>query len=311
MSDRIIAVLSGGISGEREVSERSARAVLEALRHSYEAELFDVSAAAIPEELDPDRHVIFSTLHGVFGEDGGMQALLDEAGFSYAGSDAASSWLCMDKAATRERAVSVGALVPKGLEFAGRSEIEPAFLLEQLGPEIVLKPNNEGSSIGLHIVSGEAELTAALAEATSGRWLAEQRVRGRELTVGILHGQAMGVVEIVPQSGRYDYTSKYTKGLTDFIYPAELALALSKRIRRDAEQVFKVCGCRDFARVDFMLSEAGEPYFLEVNTLPGLTETSLLPKSASCEGLNFRQLARELIVPALLRHATLRKETLT
>jgi D-alanine-D-alanine ligase len=300
MNKPVIAVLSGGISGEREVSQRSAAAVFEALRKNYPTELFDVTAAAIPEGLDPEAHVVFSTLHGIFGEDGGMQQLLDEAGFTYAGSDAASSRLCMDKAATKELAAAAGVLVARGFEFSAGS-MEAEFLVEQLGPEVVIKPNNEGSSIGLHICRGLDEVRAALTEVVSGRWLAEQRIRGRELTVGILHGKGLGVVEIVPQSGFFDYTSKYTKGLTEYRYPAELPLAIERRVRRDAEKVFHACGCRDFARVDFMLSTEGEPFLLEINTLPGLTETSLLPKSASCESFDFPQLARELVAPALKR----------
>jgi D-alanine-D-alanine ligase len=308
----VVAVLSGGISGEREVSQRSAAAVVAALEQGFDVELYDVASPAIPAGLDPSRHVIFSALHGVFGEDGGMQALLDAAGFCYAGSDAASSRLCMDKAATKVKAVSSGVLAPRDVLFSAEAMPHPGRLLETLGQRVVLKPNNEGSSIGLHFARGEAELQALLPVLSGGRWLAEQQITGRELTVGILHGRALGVVEVIPRSGRYDYESKYTKGLTEYRFPADLPRMLSDRVRRDAETVFQVCGCRDFARVDFMLSEEGEPFFLEINTLPGLTETSLLPKSAACEGMDFRSLARELITPAIRRKArSMPKETLT
>lgn len=311
VSQPIIAILSGGISGEREVSVRSARAVCEALRPRFETALIDVNSPSIPDRLDPERHVIFSALHGVFGEDGGMQALLDSAGFSYAGSDAASSRLCMDKSGTKAAAASVGVRVPAGLEFSAESPLDVDRVLREVGDDVVVKPNNEGSSLGLCFARGEPAIRASLTAITPGRWMVEQRVAGRELTVGVLHGRAMGIVEILPRSGRFDYTSKYTKGLTDYRYPADLPEEVSAGVRAAAEGVFLVCGCRDFARVDFMLSENGEAFFLEINTLPGLTETSLLPKSASCEGIDFPALACELVGPAVERFHLLPKRTLT
>jgi D-alanine-D-alanine ligase len=128
----------------------------------------------------------------------------------------------------------------------------------------------------------------------------EQRIRGRELTVGVLKGAAMGVVEIVSQSGVYDYKAKYTPGSTEYIFPADLEPEVEAKVKDHAEQLFVACGCRDFARVDFLLNSK-RPYFLEINTLPGLTATSLLPKSASCVGLDFEQLATELVQPAIAR----------
>jgi len=311
MNTPTVAVLSGGISGEREVSQRSAAAVFNALQEEYQTELFDVAAAALPEGLDPERHVIFSTLHGIFGEDGEMQTLLDAAGFSYAGSNAASSRLCMDKAATKRAAASAGVSVAAGVDFSGQEPMGVEQILSVLGDDLVIKPNNEGSSIGLHFVRGAEELVDVLSRLSDCRWLAEARVAGREFTVGILHGRGMGVVEIIPHSGRFDYTSKYTKGLTDYRYPADIPEDLAARLRREAEAVFEACGCRDFARVDFMLDSTGEPFFLEINTLPGLTETSLLPKSASCENIDFRALAAHLVTPAIQRFNQIASTTLT
>lgn len=301
MSRPIIAVLSGGISGEREVSQRSAAALFEALRQESPAMLFDVHEAAIPAALDPNRHVIVSALHGVFGEDGGMQTLLEEAGFAFAGSDAASSRLCMDKTMTKDRVASKGIRTAAGVSFSADSPPDARTLVSDLGQDLILKPNSEGSSIGLHFVTGEANLREGMASLPAGRWMVEQRVTGRELTVGILQGRALGVVEIIPRSGHFDYTSKYTAGLTDYRWPAELPEKVASEIRRAAETVFSVCGCRDFARVDFMLSEAGEVFFLEINTIPGLTATSLLPKSALCEGIEFSSLAKQLAGPAINR----------
>jgi D-alanine-D-alanine ligase len=297
----IIAVLSGGISGEREVSKRSAAAVLDALNQHHTAQLFDVDEEALPAGLDPARHVVFSALHGIFGADGGMQKLLEEAGFSYAGSDAASSRLCMDKMATKRVVAAADIHLAPGLVFSAASPPDPARLIEDFGEKLVLKPNSEGSSIGLHLIESESDLRQALAELTAGQWLVEKKVSGREMTVGVLHGRALGVVEIIPHSGHYDYTSKYTKGLTDYRWPAELPEQTSERIRCAAEEAFSLCGCRDFARVDFIFSDRGEAFFLEINTLPGLTETSLLPKSALCEGIDFGSLSKELVAPAVSR----------
>jgi D-alanine-D-alanine ligase len=165
----------------------------------------------------------------------------------------------------------------------------------------VVKPNNEGSSVGLGLVASRAGLAAKLEAIHSGSWLIEKRIVGRELSVGVLRGKAMGVVEIRPKSGVYDYTSKYTKGLTEYFAPAPLEPALAAATQHAAETAFAACGCRDYARVDFMLSPAPELFLLEINTLPGMKETSLLPMSARCAGLDFIGLVRELVVPALER----------
>lgn len=301
VSGPVIAILSGGVSAEREVSQRSAAAIFEALHPEVAAELFDVTEPAVPPGTNPGRHVIFSTLHGSFGEDGGMQELLEKEGFAYAGSDSRSSRLCMDKTGTKEKVAAAGVRVTPGLSFDAAHPPEVEQVIDELGADLVLKPNSEGSSIGLHFVEGASALAEVLGTLSSGRWLVESRVEGREITVGLLDGRAMGIVEIVPRSGRYDYSSKYTSGLTEYVFPAPVDEELAARIRRAAETVFATCGCRDFARVDSILTASGEFYFLEINTLPGLTETSLLPKSALCENLPFPALARKLVDPAIAR----------
>ena len=169
------------------------------------------------------------------------------------------------------------------------------------GAKVVIKPNNEGSSVGLSICTGRDEIAAALAQLAPGRWIAERRIRGAELTVGLLDGRAMGVVEVAPKSGVYDYTNKYTKGATEYHAPARIAPGVAAAVQRFAEAVYAACGCRDFARADFILSADGEPFFLEINTLPGMTGTSLLPLSAKCLGLDYSALVREMLAPALRR----------
>ncbi|HEY8995606.1 MAG TPA: D-alanine--D-alanine ligase [Lacunisphaera sp.] len=296
-----IAVLAGGTSPEREVSLGSGRAIAQATAYSFPTQFFTVDRDELPEGLDPARHVVFSALHGVFGEDGGMQRLLDAAGFSYGGCDAKGSELCFDKWRTRQSVSAMGVQVAPGRHFFATQKPAAATLNAELGDQVVLKPNRQGSSVGLQIVSSKVGLEIALGGIRQGDWVAERRILGRELTVGLLRGRAMGIVEVVPKSGVYDYSSKYTKGLTEYIAPAKLSDETAGQVRTAAEMAFASCGCRDYARIDFMLSEEGELYLLEINTLPGMKDTSLLPMSARCVGLDFVALCRELIAPAVER----------
>ena len=301
-----ITVLAGGVSSEREVSLGSGAASASALARVWPTRLIDVKADAMPAGLDPARDIVFSTLHGTFGEDGGMQRLLDAAGVAYAGCDAASSALTMDKAATKRAAAGAGVRVAPDRLFnvskniAGRPAADE--LIAALGSDnIVLKPNDQGSSVGLALPEGRAAIASALAALTPGSWIAEPRLRGRELSVGVLGGKAMGVVEIRPRSGVYDFASKYTKGATEYLAPAPLDDEATAAVRAAAEKAFAACGCRDYARVDFILISPAEFYLLEINTLPGMKETSLLPMSARVAGLDFTGLVRALVSPAVSR----------
>jgi len=302
VSEPIIAVLAGGVSSEREVSLGSGASCAVALARSFPTRLFDIKTEAVPTEIDPARYVVFSTLHGTFGEDGGMQRLLDAAGIHYAGCDAASSALTMDKVRTkRASASSRGVRLARDVVFSAGEKPVAADVVRELGEQLVLKPVNEGSSVGLHIISGRTELEKALGEVTAGGWMIEQRIFGRELAIGVVDGRAMGVVEIRPKSGVYDYQSKYVKGMTEYFAPAALTEAQTAHARASAEALFAACGCRDYARVDFIITEKNELFLLEINTLPGMKETSLLPKSAQCVGLDFTALVRALVSPALQR----------
>lgn len=303
MSGPVIAVLAGGTSAERAVSLGSGQAAALAMAYSHPTQFFTVEADALPEGLDPARHIVFSTLHGIFGEDGGMQRLLESAGVAYAGCDATGSDVCFDKWRTRQCVSAQGVQVAPGRLFQASAKPAAAALTAEFGEQVVLKPNRQGSSVGLQVVSSRAGLEVALGGIRQGEWVAEERILGRELTVGLLRGRAMGVVEIAPKSGVFDYTSKYTKGLTEYFAPAQISAELATAARTAAETAFAACGCRDYARIDFMLSNDGELYLLEINTLPGMKETSLLPMSARCVGLDFVALCRELVAPAVERFA--------
>lgn len=297
----IIAVFVGGTSAEREVSLGSGKASAIALARSFPTRMFEINADALPAGLDPKRHVVFSTLHGTFGEDGGMQRLLDAAGVTYAGCDAASSALTMDKTLTKRTAAAQGVRVADAVVFSAGQKPTMDIVVARLGEKLVVKPNNEGSSVGLTLTATRAELAAKLASITRGSWLIEPRLIGRELSIGVLGGKAMGVVEIRPKSGVYDYASKYTKGLTEYFAPAPIEAEETTAVQRAAETAFAACGCRDYARVDFIQSARDGLFMLEINTLPGMKETSLLPMSARCGGLDFTGLVRELVMPAVQR----------
>lgn len=301
MNQPIIAVFAGGTSPEREVSLGSGKAVALGMAYNYPTRFFTIESDALPEGLDPARHIVCSTLHGVFGEDGGMQRLLEQAGVAYAGCDAKASDLTFDKWRTRQSVSAQGVPVAPGRVFQASAKPTAAALVAEYGEQVVLKPNRQGSSVGLQIVSTKVGLEIALGGIRQGEWIAEERILGREFTVGILRGRAMGVVEVVPKSGVFDYTSKYTKGLTEYFAPAQISDEIATKLRTAAETAFAACGCRDYARIDFMLSGDGELYLLEINTLPGMKETSLLPMSARCVGLDFVALCREMVAPAVER----------
>jgi D-alanine-D-alanine ligase len=288
-----IVVCYGGIGEEREVSLKSGPALAEALAGSHPVELMRLDAAELPKGVDLKGAVVFPALHGSFGEDGTLQAELEAAGIEYCGSDASASRLCMAKDRTKAIAVDLGIAVPEAIYFeAGQSPLADA-VIEELGSSLVVKPANLGSSVGLHFAENRSALGVALSQVHKGEWLIERRIRGRELTVGLLDGKAMGVVEVVSKSGVYDYAAKYASTETEYRFPATLEAGLEATIKAAAEALFRACACRDFARIDFLLDDA-EPYFLEVNTLPGLTASSLLPKSAACIGHDFKSLALAL-----------------
>lgn len=301
MTTPVVAVFAGGTSKESEVSTGSGKACASALARSFATQFFSITSDALPDGYNPARHVVFSTLHGTFGEDGGMQRLLDSAGGAYSGSDATSSALTMDKELTKLRAAEAGVAVADGFAFDAAAKPAASAVVARLGSRLVVKPNNEGSSVGLHVIGNEAELSSALAGITAGRWIVERRIEGREISVGILNGKAVGIVEIIAHSGVFDYASKYTAGLADEIAPAPIGDVLYARAQAAAEAAFAACGCRDYGRVDFMISAKEELFLLEINTLPGMVETSLLPMCARCAGMDFAALVKEMVKPALER----------
>jgi D-alanine-D-alanine ligase len=249
----------------------------------------------LPKKTD----VVFLALHGTFGEDGTVQKKLDELGAVYTGCDAEASRIAFDKVLTKQKCLAKNVPTAKFLVV----NAEKTLLPKNLKLPLVVKPVRQGSSVGLQFVERAGDWQNALAESLKfdSEVLVEEKIVGRETTVGILDGVALPVVEVRPKSGNLDYQNKYTAGATEYFCPADFDLATMKKIQAAALGAFDAVGGRDYARVDVMVRKNGEPVVLEVNTLPGMTETSLLPKAAAVVGINFAELCQRMIELALRR----------
>ncbi len=293
-----IVVMLGGPSAEREVSLRSGAAVAKALR-SLGHEVFQVDPLDGEFDLPEETDVVLLALHGTYGEDGTVQRRLDELGAVYTGCDAEASRVAFDKVLTKQLCLEAG--IPTAKFLVVNSGKTPWPVGWQ--PPLVVKPVRQGSSVGLQFVERVADWQPALAEAMQfdSEILVEEKIIGRECTVGILADEALPVVEVRPKVGSYDYRNKYTAGCTEYFCPAPFDAATTQRIQAAALGAFKAIGGRDYARVDVMVPPNLEPVVLEVNTLPGMTETSLLPKAAAAAGLTYAQLCQRMVDLALER----------
>lgn len=288
----------GGPSAEREVSLRTGKAAARALR-SLGHTVHELDPVPGRWSLPPDTDVVFLALHGTYGEDGVVQDELDKLGVPYTGCNAASSRIAFDKVLTKERCLAAG--VPTARHVVVRDAGNP--LPPSLQLPLVVKPVRQGSSVGLQFVDSLEQWTSALKNSLhfDSEVLVEERVMGRETTVAILDGKALPVVEVRPKVGAYDYSNKYTSGATEYFCPADFEPSTTKRIQDAALAAFKAVGGRDYARVDVMVRDNAFPVILEVNTLPGMTETSLLPKAAAAAGISYEQLCQRMLDLALQR----------
>ena len=294
-----VALLYGGNSSEREISIKSGKSVEEALRKlGYKFLSLDpIEKEEFIKKLvsfDPD--VVFIALHGKGGEDGTIQGVLDFLGYKYTGSPLKASAIAMDKALTKDIVKNHGINVPDSYTVFSEKE---AFSITTNFP-VVVKVATEGSSIGVFIVNNQEEYEKAVNEAfkIGDKVLIEEFIEGRELTVGILNGEPLDIIEIKVEKGFYDYKNKYFTDKTQYICPADIEEKLYRKIQNDALTVYKVLGCKGAARVDFLLRD-NIPYFLEINTIPGLTDHSLLPKAAAYKGISFEKLVEEMIKDAV------------
>ena len=281
-----IAVVMGGITSEREVSLRSGQAVLNSLlRQGYDAYKIDLTkenlvSAFIENEYD----LVYLALHGEYGEDGRVQSVLDMLGKKYTGSGVTGSAVAMDKILTKVIAKDLGIRIAKTYESVEDIDSYP----------VVIKPAKEGSSVGLYICNTEQEAKKAYEILKEKEPLIEEFIKGEELTAGVLNGEKLGVVRIKPKSGLYDYESKYTVGMTEYECPAQIDKEAYEEASEAARKIHEKLGLKGVTRSDFILKD-GKTYFLEVNTCPGMTETSLAPKLATLKGYSFDDLTRIIV----------------
>jgi D-alanine-D-alanine ligase len=323
-----VVVLMGGPSSEREISLRTGAAVSGALeRLGHEVVRIDPSPAGfsrggasdvpglVSAEAGPGApgflaflalaevrgcDAAFVALHGEVGEDGKIQAALDLAGLPYTGSGARASALAMDKDKSKQIFRGHGIPTPEWLSYSAAGAPDRGEMEAIGGFPVVVKPNDQGSTIGLTVVQDPDKLSDAFVGACeySDEVVIESYVPGRELTVSVLDGEALPIVEIIPEGGLYDYERKYTKGCSKYVVPAELDPDLALQIQDLGLRAFESLGCRGFGRVDFRLSPEGMPYCLEVNTVPGMTETSLVPMAAGAVGVDFDMLVERILASA-------------
>ena len=303
MKNRKIGVLMGGLSSERDVSLQTGEAVLAALQsRGYDAEAVyvdrDIDLALRQQRID----VAFLALHGRYGEDGCIQGLLETRGIPYTGSDVLASALAMNKVKAKELFRLHNLPTPAYYVLDAGAEPDPVEAHGDFGFPCVVKPVREGSSVGVAICQTPGELAAAVERGFcfDHQLLVERCIVGQEVSVAILGDRALGAVEIAPKQGFYDYANKYTRGATEYVIPPRLSPERYRGVLTQALRAHHALGCSGATRVDMMLSESGNEYLLEVNKLPGMTRTSLLPKIADAAGLSFEDLC-----DAILRGASL------
>lgn len=295
-----IGILTGGESSEREISLKTCEAVENAcqdLGYNTVQLVLDGEANKLVQKLH-GIDFVFIALHGGKGENGVMQGFLDSLDIPYNGSGVLASALGMEKSLTKQLARSFGIQTPDWKMFTDINESKKYIPNEF---PIVVKPSADGSTIGLSIVKNQAEIAEAveLADKFDGNILIENYINGRELTVTIIGQKVFPIIEIIPRHKFYDYECKYEKGMSEYICPAELPIKLTDKIQNIALEVFNILQCSGYARADFLLDKDNNPWFLEINTLPGMTATSLVPKSAMIAGVSFNNLIQMIINESL------------
>ncbi|MHB8905452.1 MAG: D-alanine--D-alanine ligase [Melioribacteraceae bacterium] len=326
-----VALLVGGTSPEREVSKNTGKSILKALLDlDYKVKVIDPAfglnqpkeieiffeekdytertnrnfVEAINSTMFDDVDVAFIALHGKWGEDGAIQSLLELRGIKYTGSKVLASSLAMDKSMAKVMFQHFDVDTPRWFvinKYDTDFELIKTKIKKFFGYPCVIKPNDEGSTIGLTICRGDVEVSQAIIKAQqfSKKVLVEEYIPGHELTVAVVDQRALPVLEIKPKSGFYDYENKYTQGRTDYIVPAEIPQKVAEHLQHQALLAFNSLGCESYARIDFRVTNDFKSYCLEVNTLPGMTSTSLVPKMAKAACISFEDLIDRIIKNSL------------
>jgi len=310
-----VAVLMGGWSSERPVSLMSGEGVAKALEaRGHKVTRIDMGRDVAQRLAEAAPDVVFNALHGAPGEDGTVQGMMDLMGLTYTHSGLATSVIAIDKELTKQ------ALVPHGIPMPGGRivDCEELYIRDPLARPYVLKPVNEGSSVGVAIVTADGNMGNPISRAAKGPWqeferlLAEPFIRGKELTTAVLGDQALMVTELKPKSGFYDFDSKYTDGLTEHVCPAELPDEITQACKDIALRAHQLLGCKGTSRSDFRWDdERGVEglFLLEVNTQPGMTPLSLVPEQAKHCGMSYEDLVEAIVAEALMDAAARRKAT--
>jgi D-alanine-D-alanine ligase len=299
-----IGVLMGGQSAEREISLRTGEAVYQALlRRGYQAVRIDADASVGQQLRDTKVELVFMALHGPGGEDGTIQGLLEIIGMPYTGSGVRASAVAMHKAMAKTLLDAYGIPVPPGTVVRAGERKRTSGIPHGLSLPLVVKPAAQGSTIGVTVVRRPSHWREALKRAHEHdpEAVIESYIPGREVTVSVLSGKALPAIEIVAPGGFYDYQAKYQKGHTQYLCPAPLSATVSKQVKELALRTYQVMGCEGAARVDFRVTPRGRPYVLEINTTPGMTETSLLPMAAARAGLDYDSLTERILESGLKR----------
>ena len=302
LTDKKIAVLMGGPGSERRVSLASGAGVSKALRE-IGAAVTEVDVADEHFVVPPETEIAFNVIHGTFGEDGQLQRILGQRGIAYTGEGVAGSELAIDKIATKQRLLERG--VPTAKFEILKNGANPTLPLP-----FVIKAPREGSSVGVYIIHEAGKVAEAMAEAAKyGELLVEQFIKGRELTVGVVGDQALPIIEIVAKKDFYNFENKYpflnpnAAGAEHFC-PAALGEEITRRIQQLALAAHRALDLEVYSRVDFLLTEQDEPFVLEVNTIPGMTPSSLLPEAAAAVGISYPELCRRIVELSLARQRT-------
>lgn len=337
-----IALLTGGLSSEREVSLSSGRGILNGLRnlghnvriidpiygseHVSEDVIFKDKITkeyptqeklrvlyrdnsrklieCINSDLFNDIDLVFIGLHGKYGEDGKIQTLLELRGLKYTGSGVQSSAIAMDKDLSKLYFLKHNIPTPDWIGIYGKDIVDYEGCIKKFGTPVVIKPCDEGSTVGLTIARNKQEFYEGLniASSYSDKIIVEKYIKGKELTVTIIDNEAFPVIEIVPHDGYYDYEHKYSKGMSNYICPARIPEEVADEAKKLSLIAFRALNCKVYARVDFLLSETNELYCLEVNTLPGMTELSLVPMAAKASNIDFDNLIKKIIDSSLKKY---------